>query len=290
MPGMKDRLRNMLKGAGKEALGRATTPEAPGAGEAPPRPRAPFRLSFLKNRGEKTAEEAEGAKVETKTRLPPRLVLGLLIGAIALGSFFFVSRLGGKRPEPPTPPPPVPEAFAPSPPPAVPVVPTPPPQGEGSLVPAEALPAPIGREEGQKPTAPPRPKKVRNPFGDPESRAPEASEAKPSPNASARPSPPPPPPAALGGLPPLPPPPTGVSQGGSTPTTPPPPPEVACLAVFLGKEASAVVKTARFEGVVSVGEEVPGVGKLMEVSPNGCVISVGGRKLKVSLEGDRRWK
>jgi hypothetical protein len=60
--------------------------------------------------------------------------------------------------------------------------------------------------------------------------------------------------------------------------------------VFLGKEASAVVKAAGFEGVVSVGEEVPGVGRLIEVSPNGCVISVGSRKLKASLEGDRQWK
>jgi hypothetical protein len=51
-----------------------------------------------------------------------------------------------------------------------------------------------------------------------------------------------------------------------------------------------VVKAAGFEGVVSVGEKVPGVGRLVEVSPNGCVISVGGRKLKASLEGDRRWK
>ncbi len=290
MPGMKDRLRDMLKGRRKEALGQTAASKAPRTGEEPSRPRVAFRLPFLKNRGEKPAKGAEGAKAEAKTRPTPRLVGGILVGVIALGTFFLVSRLGGeRRPEPPMPPPPAPEALSPPPPPAVPVVPAPTPQAEASPIPGEALLAPTGREEGP-PAALPALRRARNPFGDPESRAPEASEAKPSPNASARSGPLPPPPAALGNLPPLPPPPTGVAQGGSAPPEPPPPPEVACLAVFLGKEASAVVKAAGFEGVVSVGEEVPGVGRLVEVSPNGCVISVGSRKLKASLEGDRRWK
>jgi len=290
VPGMKDRLRNMLKGR-KEALGQTATPKAPRAEEKPSRPRAVFHLPLLKNRGKKAAKGAEGAKVETKNRPTSLLVGGVLVGAVALGTFFLVSRLGGeRRPEPPMPPPPVPEALSPPPPPAVPVVPTLPPRGEAGPVPEEPLLAPTGREESPKPAPPPAPKRARNPFGDPERRVPEAQETKPPPDTSARASPPPPPPAALGGLPPLPPPPTGMAQGGSAPTEPPPPPEVACLAVFLGKEASAVVKAAGFEGVVSVGEEVPGVGRLVEASPNGCVISVGGRKLKASLEGDRRWK
>jgi hypothetical protein len=288
---MKDRLRNMLKGAGKEGLGRTTTPEAPRAGEKPPRPRIVFRLPFLKNQREKTAKRAEGVKAEEKTRSSPLLALGFLAGAIALGTLFLVSRLGGERgPEPPTLAPPAPGPFSPSPPPVVPPVPAPTPQGGASPPLVEGLAASTHREEAPKPIAPPAPKKARNPFGDPENRASESSEVKPSPNPSARSGASPPPPAALGALPPLPPPPTGAPQGGSAPAEPPPPPEVACLAVFLGKEASAVVKAAGFEGVVSVGEEVPGVGRLIEVSPNGCVISMDGRKLKASLEGDRRWK
>jgi hypothetical protein len=65
---------------------------------------------------------------------------------------------------------------------------------------------------------------------------------------------------------------------------------VACLAVFLGKEASAVVRARGFEGVVSVGEAIPGVGKLIEVRPDRCLISIGERKLAVSLEGEKRWE
>jgi hypothetical protein len=290
---MKDRLRNMLKGA-KEGLEGARTPEAPRAGEKPPRPRVAFHLPVLKNRGRKTTKQPEGTNAETKSHPTLRLVLGVLAGAMALGTLFLVPRLGGeRRPEPPAPPPPAPEVLPSSlssPPPVVPVVPAPPPQGGVSPPPVEGSPASTQSEEGAKLAVPPTPKRARNPFGDPENRASEPSGPKPSPNPSGRSSPPTPPSGALGGLPPLPPPPTGVPQGGNAPKEPPPPPEIACLAVFLGKEASAVVKAAGFEGVVSVGEEVPGMGRLIEVSPNGCVFSVGGRKLKASLEGDRRWQ
>ncbi len=290
MPEMKDRLRKMLKRARKEGLERSASPEGPRGGEEPPRPRVAFRLPFLKNRGEKAVKRAEEAKAERKTRPTPRLVLGLLVGTVVLGTFFLVSRPGGGKPEPPAPPPLVQEAVSPSPAPMVGVVPTTPEQGGVSLGPAEVSPAPAQPKKVPKSVVPPTPKKARNPFGDPESGTPEASETRPSPNPSARPGLPPPPPTALGGLPPFPPPVPGIAQGDKGPAGPPPPPEVACLAVFLGKEGSAVVKAARFEGVVSVGEEVPGVGKLIEVSPNGCVISVGDRKLEASLEGDRRWK
>ncbi len=288
MPGVKGRLRDIIKRfKEKQASQNEVPPEAAPAKNEPSRPRFGFRFPPFGNR-----KKAEAKVPEESEKRAPRpkalLLLGLLGVAVALGALLLASRMVAREepvPFPPSPPPPQP--VSPSPPPTVPALPTAPGRSEVKPAPPEASSG--AREERKTPVPVPAPKKTRNPFGDPEDRSSGSSEPG-SPSAPSAPSGSlPPPPLAPKELPPLPPPPTGAPRERA-PAQPPPPPEVACLAVFLGKEASAVVRAKGFEGVVSVGETIPEVGKLIEVRPDGCLVSIGERKLAVSLEGEKRWK
>lgn len=288
MPGMKGRLQEIVKQfKEKQASQKKVAPEAAPVKDEPSRPRFGFRLPYFGNR-----KKAEAKPPEEREKRAPRskalLLLGLLGIAVVLGALFLAPRvMGGKERAAFSPSPPPPEPLSSPPPPTVPALPTTPTGSEVKPTPPGALNKP---SEERKALAPvPTPKKARNPFGDPENRS-SGSSASGSPSASSAPSASlPPPPAVPKELPPLPPPPTGAPRERAS-AQPPPLPEVACLAVFLGKEASAVVRAKGFEGVVSVGETVPGVGKLIEVRPDGCLISIGERKLAVSLEGEKRWK
>ncbi len=287
MPGMKDRFRDIAKRfKERQASQNKVAPEAAPAESQPPRPKFGFRFpSFGDRKKAETKAPEEGEKRAPRPKA--FLLLGLLGIAVALGALFLAPRLMGREEPAPFAPPPPPQPLPSSPPPTVPAFPTTPSESEVGPTPPGASDNPSEERKASVPV--PVPKKARNPFGDPESQSP-GSTAPGSPSAPSAPSASlPPPPVAPKELPPLPPPPTGVPRE-RTPAQPPPPPEVACLAVFLGKEASAVVRAKGFEGVVSVGEAVPGVGKLIEVRPDGCLISIGERKLAVSLEGEKRWK
>jgi hypothetical protein len=281
VPGMKGRFRDIARRfKEKRASQKEAAPEAAPAKGEPSRPKLGFRLPSFGNRKRAEAEPPE-ERGKRAPRPTPLLLLGLLGIAVALGALFLAPRMMGREePAPFAPSPPPPQPLSSPPPPTVPALPTTPTGSEVKPTPSEAKETPVPV---------PAPKKARNPFGDPDNRS-SGSSAPGSPSAPSAPSASlPPPPTAPKELPPLPPPPTGAPRERTSPQ-PPPPPEVACLAVFLGKEASAVVRAKGFEGVVSVGEAVPGVGKLIEVRPDGCLISIGERKLAVSLEGEKRWK
>jgi hypothetical protein len=284
---MKGRFQDIVKQfKEKQASQKKVAPEAAPVKSEPPRPKFKFRLpSFGKKKAEAKPPEENKKQAPRSTTL---LLLGLLGIAVVLGTLFLAPRMAGREePAPFAPSPPPPQPLSSPSPPTVPALPT---TSTGS----EVKPTPPGgsndpSEEREVPVPVPTPKKARNPFGDPENRS-SGSSAPKSPSAPSAPSASlPPPPAAPKELPPLPPPPTGAPRERAS-AKPPPPPEVACLAVFLGKEASAVVRAKGFEGVVSVGETIPGVGKLIEVRPDGCLISIDERKLAVSLEGEKRWK
>lgn|GEM_PF-721761 len=218
---------------------------------------------------EAKAKEGEEKKPAAS---PGRKRIALLVGAAfgvlgALGAAAFLFRLASSAP-PPSPPVVVTSPVLPNP-------PAPPPAD------AVAQEGAAEEERGEEPPPPPlaAPPK-RNPFKDPEV-APQGEKAQAEPRAAG--------PSSLAPLPSLPPPPAALPAERAA--SPPPPPEVACLGVSLGAgEPSAVVRTKEFQGVVSVGEEVPGVGKLIAVRLDGCSFSVGKRTLVVSLEGERRWK
>ncbi len=287
MPGMKGRFRDIVKRfKERQASQNNVAPEAAPAESEPPRPKFGFRFPSFGNRrkAETKAPEESGKRAPRPKAL---LLFGLLGIAVALGVLFLAPRMiGGRGQGPFAPPPPPPQPFSSPLPPAVPALPATPGEGEVSPTPPRALDNPSEEREASVPV--PVPKKARNPFGDPESQSPGSSAPGSPSGPSAVSASLPPPPLTPKELPPLPLPPTGAPRE-QVPTQPPMP-EVACLAVFLGKEASAVVRVKGFEGVVSVGEAVPGVGKLIEVRPDGCVIAIGKRKLAVSLEGEKRWK
>lgn len=217
---------------------------------------------------EAKAKEGEEKKPAAS---PGRKRIALLVGAAfgvlgALGAAVFLFRLASSAP-PPSPPVIVTSPVPPSP-------PAPPPAG------AAAQEERAEEEGGEEPPPAPLAVPKRNPFKDPEA-APQGEKAQPGPEAAGLPS--------FAPLPSLPPPPAALPAERAA--SPPPPPEVSCLGVSLGAgEPSAVVRTKGFQGVVSVGEEVPGVGKLIAVRLDGCGFSVGKRTLVVSLEGERRWK
>ena len=253
------------------------------------------KLPWLGLRGKKAPPQEEELVVEDfleeeapahkppEPREPRKLLryLALALGAGALGgaALLLLGPRGREASMPAYSPPPPPPVTAPRSTPAVPV-PTRP-EVPGASQPPEAIEA----SEAPVPT-PQKPK--RNPFGDPEAPSVEKEKESASPPlpVPSLPAPLPAPPTAA--LPPPPPSPSGAAAAREAP--PPPFPSVDCVGVFLGKEASAVVRAGGFEGVVSVGEKVPGVGKLIEVRPDGCVFSVGQRKLAVALEGEKRWE
>ena len=221
--------------------------------------------------GEEAPKEAgNGGNEKEKPAAPPgRRRVVLLAGAALglLGTAVLFLRLASSAPPPPPP------VVATSP-----VLPNPPAPPPADAVAQEGA---AEEERGEEPPPPPlaAPPK-RNPFKDPEV-APQGEKAQAEPRAAG--------PSSLAPLPSLPPPPAALPAERAA--SPPPPPEVACLGVSLGAgEPSAVVRTKEFQGVVSVGEEVPGVGKLIAVRLDGCSFSVGKRTLVVSLEGERRWK
>jgi hypothetical protein len=287
VPGMKGRFQDIVRRfKERQASQKKAAPEAAPVKGEPPRSKFEFRLPTLGNR-----KKAEGKRPEKSEKRAPRsktpLLFGLLGVAVVLGALFLAPRMtGGKELTASLRSPPPPQAPSSPPPPAVPALPTTPTGREVKPTPPGASNGPSEEREARVPV----PKKARNPFGDPEDRSPESSARGSSPGPSAASASLPPPPVAPKELPPLPPPPTSASRERASAQPPPPLPEVACLAVFLGKEASAVVKAGGFEGVVSVGEAIPGVGKLVEVRPDGCLVSIGERKLAVSLEGEKRWK
>jgi hypothetical protein len=287
VPGMKGRFRDIVRQfKEKQASQKEAAPEATPAKGEPPRPKFGLRFPSFGNRRKaetKAPEESE----KRAPRSTPLLLLGLLGIAVVLGALFLAPRMMGREEPAPFAPPPPPQPLSSPPPPTVPALPTTPTGSELKPTPPGASNDPS--QERETPVPVPAPKKVRNPFGDPENRSSGSSAPGSPPAPSAPPASLPPPPTAPKELPPLPPPPAGIPRERAS-AQPPTPPDVACLAVFFGKEASAVVRAKGFEGVVSVGEAVPGVGKLIEVRPDGCLISIGERKLAVSLEGEKRWK
>lgn len=228
--------------------------------------------------------------------LNPRLALvGGALASLAL-VYLFVRIFFSPPPPPPSPEPAAPPAPAVTTGP-VPPVPTPsaPSPVQPGGVPSQPAPSPSpvpgsqagtakdisagGSPEGEAARIPVSPPVERDPFGNP-TLTPRPAQTSPG-AASPR-----------GELPALPPPPATLPPPPNPKTEPPkkaPPANplqeagVRCLGVSLAKQASAVLLVRGVQVSLSVGEEIPGIGKLVSVTANGCEVHVEGKNMKLPL-------
>ncbi len=133
--------------------------------------------------------------------------------------------------------------------------------------------------EGEATQAPASPPVERDPFGNPTltPRPAQTSPGAASPKAELPALPPPP--AAL----PPPPSPKAEPPKKAPPANPSREAGVRCLGVSLARQASAVLLVRGVQVSLSVGEEIPGIGKLVSVSANGCEVRVEGKNVKLPL-------